>query len=244
MTSPQEAIDLTKSTSPSAELEMARSRKHDRHEQDSQADGMSKRVKLDGSSEPLMRKDTSTIPKMKQRRPKKKINHRKVSRTSHYHELQESNKTLERKLSSTKKELQDTKQKLKDKEKELKWTLFELKRALDAYGQEADDVRKQHLVIKTGREEVQSLEARVNDPVNGIQAFQEYRQRAHAELKAKDEIIASQQRELDRTKQEREQAVQENEAARTLNDSNGARNEQILKRELTAKKKLEELRKG
>lgn len=61
MTRPAEVIDLTTSdkTGTSSSL------KHDRNNQDTQAQGPSKRLKHSRDSEPPMRKDTSMTPKSK-----------------------------------------------------------------------------------------------------------------------------------------------------------------------------------
>lgn len=233
MTQTEEVIDLTESMSQSAELEISSSSKHDRHEEDPQDESPNKRTKLHRNSEPPKRKDTSTTPRRRQKKSGKKINLHKVSRTGNYSELKAMVKTLER-------ELKDAEQAGKITDQALNIT----KQALKQSNQELKHIRK---VCDGKSEEVralQSLKALVDDPVHGVQAFQEYRRRKDKELKAKDGIIASQQEELYQAKKEREQAVQENEAARTLNDSNGARNEQVRKRELTAKDKLSEERKG
>lgn len=244
MTQPHEVIDLTKPSWQTAELETGGLRKHDRQEHDSQDDGPIKRAKLQRNSEPPTCKETSKPPRRKQRRSRKGIDYQKASRTRKHHELQHSNRTLERELWNTKQGLNSNKQEHKDTKQLLQWTAYEYNRIRKLWKEQAEEMRKRDRIIKTSRKEAQSLKAAVDDPVNGVNAFQEYRQRKDEELKSKDGTIAAQKEELVEARKDREQAVQENEAARTLNDSNGSRNEKLAKKERTATNNLKKEREG
>lgn len=230
MPQPQVVIDLTESSSQSAELETSISRKHNRHEQDSQANGPSKRAKLKRNSEPPMRKDTNTTPSRKQKQSRKRINHHKASRARKYHELKESNKTLERQWWGANQALKNKKQALKDTKRDLRWTTSELKRVQVACDEKTKTVQNQGLTSEADRQRIQALQ-------DSCAAKDE-------ELRTKDEIIAAKQEELDKARQEHKQALQEAEAARTLNDSNGYHNQMCRRRELKAKENLKIARKG
>lgn len=226
MTQPQVVVDLTES----AGRESSRSRKHDRHQEDSQADGPSKRAKLNRNSEPPTRKNTSTTPRSKRKKSREKVNHHKVSRTNKHHGLQERSKTLEGDFWVAKQVLKKKKQEHKDMKTEFAWNSYELKRVRKICAENSEELQKQRLKMEADHEEIRSLKGSCS--------------RKDEELKAKDAIIVSQQTELDEAERSRKQAEDVAEAARILNDSNGAHNDRVLQREHTAKEKLKKERKG
>lgn len=244
MTQPQEGIDLTESSAETPKLETSSSRKHDRHEEDPQVEGPAKYPKLNKNSEPANRKDTRTTPRRKQKESGKTINQPKASRASNHNDLKAKVKTLDRELRDTEKVLDITKQALKDTNQNFQCNTSELKRVRKVCDEKSEEIRTQNLNHETEREKFQSLKDLVDDPVNGIQALQESCRRKDEESKVKDEKIISQQQELDETKKELEKAIKEAEAARTMNDSNGSRNEMLAKKERTAKNTLKKERDG
>lgn len=223
MAQPQGVIDLTESS----ELETSRSRKHDRHEPDSQSSGPSKRAKLQRNSEPPTRKHTSMIPKRKRKKSGRTVNTHEASRTIKHHELKKSSKTIEGELWAAKKTLREKEKELRDtKQKDA----AELKRVRKICDDKTREVQKHLETIESDRQEREAL--------------RESCAKKDEELKAKDEDIVAKQKELDQTKKDLEETRQQAEAARILNDSNGAWNEGCYRREQTAKDKLGEARKG
>lgn len=216
-----------------SELGSSTSRKHDRRGDDYRAEGPSKRAKMHSNSEPPPRKDATTTPENRQKKTRKKIDKHKASRTSNHHEIKASNKTLTRQLWDAEQALKDTKQELEGTRQELENT----KKNLEDTKQELEDKEqaRQSIVAELKRvqiicDELQSLKALVDDPINGIEALKESCREKDENLKEKDRIIVDKQEEVD--------------ACRKLNDTNGEHNAKIQHREDTAKGKLKTERKG
>lgn len=206
---------MTESSNP----EISSSHKHGRHEGDPQVEGPSKRAKLQRSSEPPLRKDTSTTPK-KPKKSRKRVNNRKATRAKTYHELKQSNKDL-------KLELADAKQAMKDMKQEHDKTLRAKDEAIAAKQEELDKKTNKAAIYKQQRDELRLSHETAN------------KERASMEQR-----LTSKTRKLTEANERLEKLEQEFEHVRKVNDTNGSWNARLTDKARRAKDSLAKERTG
>lgn len=248
MTGPPEVIDLTESS----KVEPSSSRKHDQHERDPRVEGPSKRSKLQISSESPLRKDTSTTPKQP-KKWRKSVDNREATRAKTYHELKESNKTLEL-------ELAGAKQAKKDMEQEL--DSAKLERVQKLRNEKSQNFKKPHAALQEAcQEKDKALSVKEKDIASKQRELDEktveaaiYKQKrdepesslgiTNKERASMEEKLAIKTRELAETQERLEKIVKENEGLRTINDSNGLWNPKLTKKVKQAKESQTKARNG
>jgi chromosome segregation ATPase len=147
-------------------------------------------------------------------------------------------KNAENEIKDMKQELEETKQKFKDMEQKHKETkgelehvkndrqskITELKRVRVICDQISTQDTTQHRAVTKPRGDLQPVDASVGDTVDSVQALTQLCRDKDEKLKEKDEAIARIQELAD--------------AARHLNDTNGAWSERVKKREQKTKQEL------
>lgn len=187
---PGEVIHVSDSSEP----ENSSSRKHDRQEKDSQAEGPNKRHKQNRGSEPPMRKDTNITPKASRKKSRKQVDHHKASRTSNHQQLKEMIKALETELASVRQAHSDTD---REHQADIDWHAKELKRLKTSCNKQAEELRDKTQMVETEREESQTLRRKLKDAAHDMEALQLSCRNKDEELKGKEEVIAAKQKELD-----------------------------------------------
>lgn len=200
MTPAIEVIDHT----TSAKAENWSSKKHDLNDQNPQDEGPSKRPKLKRGSEPPMRKDTNTTPRIERKKLKKEIDHCKASRTSNHQKLKESVANLERELADSRQTHNDTKQQLEETEQELKESKAlkrELKQTCKKSQQNLEEVEQAYKNTKhTLQETEQSLEEAKQELNDAVEELERQLNNARQELRDTKKELKNVEHELAYTK--------------------------------------------
>ncbi|KAG8166544.1 hypothetical protein KVR01_002233 [Diaporthe batatas] len=173
------------------------SRKHDRNDQDTHVEGPSKRPKTERVSEPPMCKDENMPPKAKRKRKRERVNHRKASRTSNYHQLKEDVCTLKQELKDAQRKHFDIQQELEDLKQESSDNIRDLKRSLEKsreahYGTKAD--------LASTKEQLKEQDGRLQSIISDLEHANELEKLQREEVRKQQLTIKAEREEIQQLK--------------------------------------------